>query len=49
MNTTTITRRLTDDTAELLTAPDLPPDDRAGAGYDWMAALEGTAWSVLPN
>jgi hypothetical protein len=49
MNTTTTTRRLTDDTPELLTAPDLPADDRAGDGYDWMAALEGTAWSVLPN
>ena len=36
-------------TAELVTAPVLPTDDRAGDGYDWMDTLEGTEWSVLPN
>ncbi|MCB5276060.1 hypothetical protein BJG92_03615 [Arthrobacter sp. SO5] len=39
----------TADTAERVTAPVLPADDRAGDGYDWTDTLEGTAWSVLPN
>ncbi|MCU1531108.1 MAG: hypothetical protein JWO49_679, partial [Arthrobacter sp.] len=49
MSTQTLTRTATADTAEPVTAPSLPADDRAGDGYDWMDTLEGTAWSVLPN
>lgn len=49
MSTETMTRTVTTDTAEPVTAPALPADDRAGDGYDWMDTLEGTAWSVLPN
>ncbi|WAH98722.1 hypothetical protein [Arthrobacter sp. MMS18-M83] len=49
MSTGKLTRTVTADTAEAVTAPVLPADDRAGDGYDWMDTLEGTAWSVLPN
>jgi hypothetical protein len=49
MNTQTMTHAATADTAEPVTAPALPADDRAGDGYDWMETLEGTAWLVLPN
>ena len=49
MSTATMTRTVAADTAEPVTAPVLPDDDRAGNGYDWMDTLEGTAWSVLPN
>ena len=49
MSTETMTRTATADTAEPVTAPVLPADDRAGDGYDWMDTLDGTAWSVLPN
>ena len=49
MSTETLTRTVTADTAEAVSAPVLPADDRAGDGYDWMDTLEGTAWSVLPN
>jgi hypothetical protein len=49
MSTETMTRTVTTDTAEAVTAPALPADDRAGDGYDWMDTLDGTAWSVLPN
>ena len=49
MSTTTAIGHRTADTAETVTAPALPADDRAGDGYDWMDTLEGTAWSVLPN
>lgn len=44
-----MTRTVTAETAEAVTAPVLPADDRAGAGYDWMDTFEGSAWSVLPN
>jgi hypothetical protein len=49
MSTETMTRTVTPDTAETVTAPVLPADDRAGDGYDWMDTLEGTAGSALPN
>ena len=49
MSTETMTRTVTTETAEPVTAPVLPADDRAGDGYDWMHTLEGTVWSVLPN
>jgi hypothetical protein len=49
MSAETMTRTTTADTAEPVTAPVLPADDRAGDGYDWMETLEGTGWSVLPN
>ncbi|MEO5313794.1 hypothetical protein PV772_06645 [Pseudarthrobacter sp. CC12] len=49
MSTETMTRTVTADTAEPVTAPVLPADDPTGDGYDWMDTLEGTAWSVLPN
>jgi hypothetical protein len=49
MSQATATRHLTADTAEPVTGPVLPANDRAGDGYDWMDTLEGTAWSVLPN
>jgi hypothetical protein len=49
MSAETMTRTVTTDTAEPVTAPVLPADDRAGDGYDWMDTLDGTAWSVLPN
>ena len=49
MSTAPRPRTVMTDTAEPVTAPVLPADDRGGDGYDWMAALEGTAWSVLPN
>lgn len=49
MNTATMDRTVTKDTAEPVTAPVLPADDRTGDGYDWMDTLDGTAWSVLPN
>ena len=49
MSTETQARAVTTDTAEPVTAPGLPADDRAGDGYDWIDTLEGTAWSVLPN
>lgn len=49
----TMTRRLartvTADTAETITAPGLPADDRTGDGYDWMATLPGSGWEPLPN
>ena len=49
MKTQTITRKATANTAEPVTAPALPADDRTGDGYDWMDTLDGTAWRVLPN
>jgi hypothetical protein len=49
MSRATATRHLAADTAETVTAPVLPADDRAGDGYDWIDTLEGTTWSVLPN
>lgn len=49
MITETTIRTVTTDTAEPVTVPVLPADDRTGGGYDWMNALEGTVWSVLPN
>lgn len=49
MSTETMTRTVTTDTAEPVTAPVLLADDRAGDGYEWMDTLGGTAWSVLPN
>lgn len=49
LSTRTMTRTVTTDTAEAVTAPALPSNDRAGDGYDWMDTLEGTEWSVLPN
>jgi hypothetical protein len=49
MSTETLTRTVTPDTAEAVSAPVLPADDGSGDGYDWMDTLEGTAWSVLPN
>ena len=41
-------RHLTADTAEPVTGPVFPADDRAGDGYDWMDTLENTVWSALP-
>ncbi len=49
MSTETMTRTVTTDTGEPITAPVLPADNRAGDGYDWMDTLDGTSWSVLPN
>ncbi len=49
MSTQSLTRTVTTDTAEPVTAPALPADNRSGDGYEWMDTLEGTAWSVLPN
>lgn len=49
MSTAIMTRTGTTDTAEPVSAPALPTDNRAGDGYDWMDTLEGTPWSVLPN
>ena len=49
MNAEIMTRTVTADTAEPVTAPVLPADYRAGDGYDWMDTLDGTGWSVLPN
>lgn len=49
MRAATMTRTVTTDTAEPVTAPVLPANNRAGDGYDWMDTLEGTPWSVLPN
>jgi hypothetical protein len=49
MSTQTLTHTVTTDTAEPVTAPALPADNRSGDGYDWMDTLEGTAWSVLSN
>jgi len=49
MSTQTLTHTVTTDTAEPVTGPVLPADDRAGDGNDWMDTLDGTAWSVLPN
>ncbi|MDJ0321995.1 hypothetical protein [Pseudarthrobacter sp. PS3-L1] len=43
MTTQTMTRTVTADIAEPVTAPALPADDRAGDGYDWMDTLEGTS------
>jgi len=44
-----MTRPVTEDTAELVTAPALPADDRTGDGHDWMDTLDGAAWSMMPN
>ena len=41
--------KTTKDTAEAVSVPALPADDRSGDGYDWMETLTGTAWAVLPN
>ena len=49
MSTETITRTVTKDTGETITAPELPADDRTGDGYDWMETLTGTSWSALPS
>lgn len=49
MSTETMTRTITADTGETVTVPALPVDDRAGDGYDWIDALEGTGWTVLPS
>jgi hypothetical protein len=49
MSTTTAIGHRTEDTAETVTAPVLPADDRPGDGYDWMDTLEGAVWAVLPN
>jgi hypothetical protein len=43
MSTQTLTHTATADTAEPVTAPVLPVDNRAQDGYDWMDTLEGTA------
>lgn len=43
-----MTRTGTNGTAEPVTTPVIPADDRTGDGYDWMDTLEGTVWSVLP-
>lgn len=39
----------TQDTGEVITAPQLPADDRTGTGYDWMETLTGTPWATLAN
>lgn len=44
-----MTRAVTTDTAEAVSAPVLPADNRSGDGYDWMDTLDGTAWSARPN
>ena len=49
MSTQTLTRTATTDTAEPVTSPVLPADNRAGDGHGWMDTLEGTPWPVLPD
>jgi hypothetical protein len=39
VSTETMTHTVAADTAEAVTAPVLPADDRAGDGYDWMDTL----------
>ncbi|MEZ2390168.1 hypothetical protein AB6813_11580 [bacterium RCC_150] len=49
MITETMTLTVTTDTAESVTVPVLPADDRTGDGYDRMDTLEDTEWSMLPS
>ncbi|MDF9279098.1 hypothetical protein P4U43_15015 [Arthrobacter sp. EH-1B-1] len=44
-----LTRTVTADTTETITAPALPADDRTGDGYDWMNTLNGSGWVPLPG
>lgn len=49
MSTRMLTRTVTTDTEEPITAPGLPADERTGDGYDWMGTLPGTGWVALPS
>ena len=48
-STRLLTRTVTADTTEPITAPVLPADDRTGDGYDWMDTLTGSGWVPLPG